>query len=192
MAVHVLVPVKRLDGAKSRLAGALAPHERAELMLELLHNVVGAVREADVGPITLVTSEPLSVAGATRWDDSGLAWNDALLAAMREVVSEPVATIVSADLPLLRAEEVRALIDATPARGIAIARATDGGTNAVSMRPSAALKTCFGEPRSARRHAELAEQAGLAHAIVDLPGLAFDLDTPEDLERLRAGAQVAR
>ena len=149
MAVHVLIPVKRFDGAKSRLAGALTPHERAELMLELLHNVVGAVREADVGPITLVTSEPLSVAGASRWDDGGLAWNDALLASMREVVSEPVATIVSADLPLLRADEVRALIDATPACGIAIARATDGGTNAVSMRPSAALKTCFGEPRSA-------------------------------------------
>jgi 2-phospho-L-lactate/phosphoenolpyruvate guanylyltransferase len=188
VAAHVLVPVKALDGAKSRLAGALAPRERAELMLDLLDGVVAAVREAGVERITLVTPEPLALPGVGRFDDRGLPWNEALLAAMREVVEEPVATIVSADLPLLRAEEVRALIEATPERGIAIARATDGGTNAVSMRPSAALLTCFGELRSSRRHAELARAAGLAHVIVDLPGLAFDLDTPEDLERLRAAA----
>ena len=84
---------------------------------------------------------------------------------MREV-REPIATIVSADLPLLRAEDVLALIDATPGRGIAIARATDGGTNAVSMRPSGAMRTCFGEPQSARLHAALADEAGLQHAIV--------------------------
>ena len=68
----------------------------------------------------------------------------------------------------------------------AIARATDGGTNALSMRPAGAMRTCFGEPHSARLHAALAAEAGLAHAIVDLPGLAFDLDRPEDLARLHA------
>ena len=188
MAAHVLVPLKALDDAKSRLAGALAPRERATLMLELLDGVVAAVREAGIERITLVTREPLLLPGVERFDDRGLAWNDALAAAMREVVAEPVATIVSADLPLLRAEEVRALIESTPERGIAIARATDGGTNAVSMRPAGAARTCFGEPQSARLHAKLAREAGLEHAIVDLAGLAFDLDTPEDLERLRAAA----
>jgi len=182
---HVLVPVKALDGAKSRLAGALAPRERADLMLELLAGVVAAVRGAGVEQITLVTPERLALPGVERFDDGGLPWNDALWAAMREV-REAVATIVSADLPLLRSEEVSALIQATPARGIAIARATDGGTNAVSLRPPAAMRTCFGEPLSARLHAELAEEAGLEHVIVDLPGLAFDVDRPEDLERLRA------
>jgi 2-phospho-L-lactate/phosphoenolpyruvate guanylyltransferase len=182
---HVLVPVKALDGAKSRLAGALAQQARAELMLELLDGVVAAVRGAGVERITLVTPEALSLPGVERFDDHGLAWNDALWAAMSGV-QEPVATIVSADLPWLRAEEVRALIAATPERGIAIARATDGGTNAVSMSPARTLRTCFGEPQSARLHAALAEKAGLEHAIVDLPGLAFDLDRPEDLERLHA------
>jgi 2-phospho-L-lactate guanylyltransferase len=81
---------------------------------------------------------------------------------------------------------VLALIEATPDGGIAIARATDGGTNAVSMRPAGAMRTCFGEPQSARLHAALARDAGLAHAIVDLPGLAFDVDRPEDLARLHA------
>jgi 2-phospho-L-lactate/phosphoenolpyruvate guanylyltransferase len=182
---HVLVPVKALNGAKSRLAAALAPGERADLMLELLHGVVAAVREAGIERITLVTPEQLSLPGTARFDDRGLPWNDALWAAMSEV-REPVVTIVSADLPLLEAGEVLALIEATPERGIAIARATDGGTNAVSMRPAGAMRTCFGEPQSARLHAALAREAGLSHTIVDLPGLAFDLDRPEDLARLNA------
>ena len=188
MAAHVLIPLKSLDGAKSRLVEALAPGERAELMLGLLDGVVAAVREAGVERITLVTPEPLELPGVERFDDRGLPWNDALAAAMREAVRERVATIVSADLPLLRADEVLALIEATPERGIAIARATDGGTNAVSMRPPGVLRTCFGEPRSSRRHAELARRAGVEHTVVDLPGLAFDLDTPADLARLRAAA----
>jgi 2-phospho-L-lactate guanylyltransferase len=133
-----------------------------------------------------VTPERLSVPGAAVWDDRGLPWNEALAAAMREVVSEPVASIVSADLPMLRAEDVLALVEATPGRGIAIARATDGGTNAVSMRPPGALLTCFGEPLSAGLHAERARAAGFESSIVDLPGLAFDLDRPEDLAQLRA------
>jgi 2-phospho-L-lactate guanylyltransferase len=182
---HVLVPVKALNGAKSRLAGALGPEERANLMLELLEGVVAAVRGAGVERITLVTPEPLSLPRVARFDDGGAPWNDALAAALREV-REPVATIVSADLPLLRADEVAALIAATPQRGVAIARATDGGTNAVSMRPPGAMRTCFGEPRSARGHVRLARDAGLEYVVVDLPGLAFDLDRPEDLERLRA------
>jgi 2-phospho-L-lactate guanylyltransferase len=185
---HVLVPVKRLDQAKSRLASVLSLEGRGELMQTLLAGVVEAIREAGVERITLVTAEPLELEGAAVFDDRGLPWNEALRAAMLELVTEPVVAVISADLPLLREDEVRTLIEATPERGIAIARATDGGTNAVSMRPPGILMTCFGEPQSARRHGELAAAGGLEYVIVDLPGLAFDVDTPEDLERLEAAA----
>jgi 2-phospho-L-lactate guanylyltransferase len=182
MSAHVLVPLKRLDLAKTRLAASLTAEERVKLMRGLLDGVLLAVRAADVGPVTVVTGEPLD--GVDVFDDRGLPWNDALEAAMREVVREEIATIVSADLPLLRAEEVRALVEATPAHGIAIARALDGGTNAVSMRPSALVRTHFGEPRSAAVHAAL----GVETVVLDLPGLAFDVDTPADLQRMRAAA----
>jgi 2-phospho-L-lactate guanylyltransferase len=185
---HLLIPVKALDGAKSRLASALSREERAELMLRLLDGVVAAVREAGVERVTLVTPEPLALPGVERFDDRGLAWNDAIAAAMREVVRGPLAAVVSADLPLLAADDVAALIEATPARGVAIARAQDGGTNGVAMRPPGAMPTCFGEPQSAALHARLARAAGLEPVVVDLPGLAFDVDTPEDLARLQVGA----
>lgn len=186
---HILVPLKRLAEAKTRLAPVLSAEERAALMLDLLHVVLAAAEEADVGPITLVSAEPVAPEGVARFDDRGLAWNDALAAAMREVVSEPVAAVVSADLPRVAAEDIRALVAATPERGLAIARALDGGTNAVSMRPPAVSMTHFGTPQSAVVHAQATAADGLAARIVDLPGLAFDIDTPADLAELHAVAR---
>jgi 2-phospho-L-lactate guanylyltransferase len=177
---HVLVPLKALDRAKTRLADVLSPEERAELMRSLLERVVAAVREAGVDRITVVTAEPID--GYAVWNDRGLTWNDALAAASAEIVTEPLVAVVSADLPLLRAEEVEDLLEATPPRGIAIARALDGGTNAVSMRPPGLVRTHFGEPGSAAVHAAL----GVQHVVLDLPGLAFDVDTPEDLAKMQA------
>jgi 2-phospho-L-lactate guanylyltransferase len=183
--VHVLVPVKRLPDAKTRLAETLSPGERADLMRELLAHVLQTTKEANVGAVTVVSAEPLQLNGVARFDDRGLPWNEALQAAMDEVVSEPVVAVVSADLPLLTADDVRALIAVTPQRGLAIARAHDGGTNAVSMRPPGVLRTCFGEPGSAALHERAAWTAGADAHILDRPGLAFDIDTPEDLAAWR-------
>jgi 2-phospho-L-lactate/phosphoenolpyruvate guanylyltransferase len=185
-AAHVLIPVKRLTEAKSRLSAVLSAREREELMVEMLLRVVPAIEEAAVGPITLVSSGDAWAAGARVYDDKGLPWNQALAAAMQDVVTEPIATVIAADVPLVTADDVRALVQATPERGLAIARARDGGTNAVSMRPPGAVTTHFGEPQSAAVHAQATAAAGLAARIVDLPGLAFDVDTPADLEELRA------
>jgi len=187
-AAHVLIPLKRLDDAKSRLANVLTAEERSALMLELLEGVLAAADEADLGPITIVSSEPALPDGVAHFDDQGLAWNDALAAAMREVVTEPIAAVVSADLPRVTAEDFQALVAATPDRGLAIARALDGGTNAVSMRPPGAVPTHFGEPSSAAVHAQTTATAGLAARLVDVPGLAFDVDTPADLAELREAA----
>jgi 2-phospho-L-lactate guanylyltransferase len=176
MDAHVLVPLKATD-PKSRLAGALSPADRRDLMRTLLDHVLEAVREAGATAATVVTEEPLE--GYDVWRDPGLEWNEALAAAAREVVRTPVVAFVSADLPQLDADEVRELVEATPERGIAIGRARDGGTNAIAMRPPGLVVTHFGEPQSASVHASL----GVPFAMVDRPGLAFDIDTPEDLAR---------
>ena len=188
MDAHVLVPLKRID-PKSRLADALPLEERVQLMRGLLAGVVEAVRDAGVERLTIVTG--LAVKGYEVWNDRGLPWNDALAAAIEDVVTEPVVAIVSADLPSLRSEEVEELLAATPERGIAIARALDGGTNAVSMRPPGVVITHFGELRSSTVHAQTTAAAGLAARIVDLPGLAFDVDTPADLAELHGVARSA-
>jgi 2-phospho-L-lactate/phosphoenolpyruvate guanylyltransferase len=182
---HVLVPVKRLDGAKTRLAEVLDPAERAALMRDLLGHVLGVVREAGVGPVTVVSEEALSLNGVPRFDDRGLRWNKALAAAIAAVVEDGVAVVVAADLPLVTAHDIRELVRATPVRGLAIARARDGGTNAVAMRPPGIVETHFGETGSAAVHERTARERGLEAVVVDRPGLAFDIDTPEDLAEWR-------
>jgi 2-phospho-L-lactate guanylyltransferase len=182
--VHALVPIKRLDRAKGRLAGVLSQAERGALMLTLLDVVLTALRGAGIERVTLVTAEAIERPGVAVWHDRDLPWNEALAAATRELVSEPVVAFVSADLPNVQAADVTALLAATPGRGIAIARADDAGTNAIVMRPPGAMPTLFGAPGSAALHARTAEAAGLAATIVDQPGLAFDLDTPEHLSSI--------
>jgi len=181
----VLVPVKRLDHAKSRLSAVLDPAARASLMQELLAHVLAVVEEADVGPVTVVSREAVTSNGVPWFDDGGAPWNDALAAAARTVVREDTMVVLAADLPHLSPDDVRALVAATPGRGIAVARARDGGTNGVAMRPPEALATHFGEAGSAEVHRQAAHAAGLEAVVLDLPGLAFDVDTPEDLAAWR-------
>jgi 2-phospho-L-lactate guanylyltransferase len=175
MDAHVLVPLKAVD-PKSRLGAAMPLGDRAELMASLLEHVTSVIE--GIAPVTVVCREPLD--GYRVFLDGGAPWNDGLAAAMA-TVREPLVAVISADLPRLQADEVRALLEATPERGIAIGRAQDGGTNAIAMRPPGLVMTHFGEPTSSEVHAGL----GVPYTMVDLPGLAFDIDTPEDLAKWR-------
>ena len=56
------------------------------------------------------------------------------------------------------------------------------GTNALFVRPPGLLAFEYGET-SCRRHLEQARARGARVERVDRPGLRFDLDTPDDLER---------
>ncbi|MCX6071481.1 MAG: hypothetical protein NTU91_11600 [Chloroflexi bacterium] len=63
MSLWAVVPVKPLDRAKSRLASALAPEERASLVQSLLERTVGILRQVPaVTEILVVTRDP-GVAG---------------------------------------------------------------------------------------------------------------------------------
>jgi 2-phospho-L-lactate guanylyltransferase len=188
LTVDALVPLKRLDYAKTRLATVLDPPGRVRVMRALLDHTLAQVQAApSVATVTLVSSaaEAPAIAkahGVAHFDDRGLPWNDALAAAIAEAVRAEAVAIVSADLPLLTTEDVEQLVAALREHGAVIARATDAGTNAVAMHPAGAMRTTFGSRGSAALHAELARAAGLTPVIVDVEGLAHDLDTAQDLE----------
>ncbi len=186
--MHVLVPVKQLDRCKQRLAGILDAGERRLLMLGLLADVLRAASGAEgVTALAVVTSDGTAAEvakgqGVAVIDDAGLPWNEGLLTALARVPSAPAGVLfLSADLPALTAADVTAMIAACPSPGIAIGRAHDGGTNALALRPAAAIVPAFGAARSAAVHTARASAAGFAAVVVDRPGLANDLDTPEDL-----------
>lgn len=197
MSIDALVPLKRLDYAKTRLASVLDPATRVRVMRALLDHTLEQVKAApSIRSVTLVSSavEAASIAaahGVGHFDDRGLPWNDALAAAIEEAVTSDAVAIVSADVPLLTAADVERFVAALTERGAVIARATDAGTNAVAMQPPGAMPTTFGVKGSAVRHAELAQESGLAPLIVDIPGLAHDLDTAQDLDEVLRHAMSA-
>jgi 2-phospho-L-lactate guanylyltransferase len=64
------------------------------------------------------------------------------------------------------------------------------GTNALLLTPPGALAPSFG-PDSCERHAQLARAAGTHAEVVEVPSLALDVDTPEDLAALVAASDRA-
>jgi 2-phospho-L-lactate guanylyltransferase len=187
--VHVLVPVKGLDGCKQRLAGVLDAEQRRSLMLGLLEDVIEQAFAAEcVTAVSCVTSDEdaAEVAvqlGARPISDGRLEWNQGLRHALRQIAPRPAAVaFVAADLPHVGSDDFDALFAALSLRSVVIGRARDGGTNALALQPPHAIMPAFGEPQSAAVHARLAEAAGIRPVVLDRPGLALDLDTPADLD----------
>jgi 2-phospho-L-lactate/phosphoenolpyruvate guanylyltransferase len=194
MSTQILIPLKHLDSAKRRLHPQISAGTRRSMMLAMVAHVAAEALRADVGPVALASSDPRAPSIAAEHgiglvDDGGLPWNDGLVHALGLLPARPDALVyLAGDLPLVTADEIRQLAAAIPPRGVAVGRAHDGGTNALGLRPPDALMPSFGSPQSARVHAHLAERAGVAVAVIDLPGIALDVDTPADAERARLSA----
>jgi 2-phospho-L-lactate guanylyltransferase (CobY/MobA/RfbA family) len=84
-------------------------------------------------------------------------------------------TILNADLPCITSAEIEELTAAAPA----LVAARDGTTNALALRDVADFKPLYG-PGSAARFAR-----HLGAISLDLPGLRDDVDTWDDVERVR-------
>ena len=97
--------------------------------------------------------------------------------------------VVAADLPYLSARALGEFVAVAPHAAVVIARSYNGGTNAMLFRRGARIDTAFG-PQSAATHMQRATAAGLAAAIVDMPCLADDVDTPSDVDLLISRATL--
>ena len=196
--VFAVVPVKDLAGTKSRLAPVLNPGARAGLTLYMMGRVVRALREAGVGDVCVVSPDPIVLNEALgRGAVPLLQRSTGLIPALEEGRARALAAdastllVLPADLPILDAGDVRAVLGAA-GDGPCVVLSPDGarsGTNALLTRPPDALPFLFG-PDSFEAHVQAARGRGLDLRICERPHLAFDLDTAGDLARLkRTGAQ---
>lgn len=188
--LRALVPVKRREAAKLRLAPRLAPAERLALSRAMLDAVAGALAgSAAVREVVFVSAERDTIPARHRvLADPGGGLNVALESARALVAAEGADEILvlPADLPLVAAADVDAFIAGARAAGLAIAGDAAGtGTNALLLPARAPFRFRFG-PDSLAAHQAEARRAGFAAAVVERPGLGFDVDTPEDLECLLA------
>ncbi len=196
--IPALVPVKALENSKSRLRPAVG-QATERLTLAMLGDVLGTLLEVDaLDRVVVVTPDP-AVASVAREigaeflvrDDPGL--NAAIDAAAAELAAGASALlVVLGDVPGARPDEIARLLDAAPARGLALAPSLDGGTAALLRVPPDVVRAGFG-PESAKVHRELAEAAGVAFREVALPSLGIDVDSGDDLDALvRSDAPAPR
>jgi 2-phospho-L-lactate guanylyltransferase len=185
--VRIIVPHRGLAAAKTRLAPVLAPEERVTLARELLQRVLRVAREA-VDDVVVITpsAELITVVeptGATLVVQRGMGLNAGLDQARGDALEAGIGLlgVLHGDLPNLRTDDILALLAAAPEpRGVAIAPDRSGsGTNGLALRPPDVMPFAFGIGSFAAHSAA----AGGAAAIVNRPGLEFDLDTPADLAR---------
>jgi 2-phospho-L-lactate guanylyltransferase len=190
--VFAVVPVKDLAGTKSRLAPVLNPGARAGLTLYMMGRVVGALREAGVGDVCVVSPDPIVLSealarGAVPLLQRSRGLNTALEEGLARALAGGASTllVLPADLPLLDAVDVRVVLEAV-GDGPRVVLSPDGarsGTNALLSRPPDALPFLFG-PDSFEAHLQAARGRGLDLRVCERPHLAFDLDTAGDLARL--------
>jgi 2-phospho-L-lactate/phosphoenolpyruvate guanylyltransferase len=163
--IRIVIPHSGSRG-KTRLGDA-----REKLAAAMLEGVLAAANS--VGRTWVVSPDPVD--GANWIRDPGGGQGAAVAAALREIGPGPV-LVVNSDLPSVTADDLRALHDATPRRGIALAPARDGTTNALGLSDTTLFAPLYG-PGSAARFRAHAERA----VDVVRPGLRDDVDTPADL-----------
>ena len=210
----VVIPVRALEGAKSRLGAVLDAEERRDLVERLLRETVAAaLATPGVRRVIVVSPDPGVLetgvaAGAAGVLQASAGLNPGLVEARDagDAVDADRLLILPGDLPGIAPSDIAAILataDAAtvPSRvaggpGPVVVLAADRhgrGTNALLLQPPRVIEPAFGgDSRDA--HRRLAATAGAAYA--EVPGvLAVDLDTPDDLlllealrpEALRAG-----
>jgi 2-phospho-L-lactate guanylyltransferase len=185
--VLAIVPVKGLNGAKTRLVPLLSPDERAELVRGMLAAVLTACAESESVLSTLVvTPEPeLAPVGIEVLQDSGHGHAAAVASALADRRAANGALVVMADCPLATGGSLDRL--ARAGAPVALVPALDGGLNALALSSPSLFEPVFGVPDAALRTVERARVAGIEPAVVYEPLLAFDVDRPSDLKRLHRG-----
>ena len=187
-----VVPFKDLDAAKERLSGRLDPRGRRALVMAMLEDVLGALsRTPGLSGIMVVTREHEIMERATPFgaeileEPANEGHTAAVARAVRELEARRVSAMlcVSGDLPAARGEDLAAVLAASgPAPSAVLVPSRSGlGTNVALVSPPAALPLRFGEP-SFPAHLSRARELGLRTEVVELAGLALDLDTPDDLD----------
>lgn len=192
MGVGLIIAVKRLDAAKSRLSALFGAGARERVVLAMLVDTIAAAGAVPaVRSITVVTPDEMVAAAARELGAVVVAdltpeghpdpLNNAILTACAPVsATTPNIVVLQGDLPALRAGELSdALAAAERHRRSFVADRQGGGTCALFA---------FGvppDPRFGRDSARRHRDSGAVELLGDWPGLRCDIDTPEDLAEAR-------
>ena len=201
MKATAILPVKRFARAKTRLVEEIGPQASAALLRAMLADVMGALARADaVERVIVVTgegrAERVAMETAKRVAtaievlqdprDPGHSEAATLGIVRAKALGATCVALMPGDCPLLDPAELDAALGRMEPGRVAVVPDRHGtGTNGLLMAPPDAIGPAFG-PDSCERHVDRAGRAGWTAVREELPSLALDLDTPDDLTALRA------
>ena len=194
-----MLPVKRLAAANQRLAGGVSAGDRRRLAEAMFLDALTKIRRCRNLDETIVVTAYPKVARTARWlgtevlrqAEDGSHSRAASAGAQAAIArgADRVA-MLPADCPLFDPEELDARLGTTPQSALIVPDRHGHGTNALILSPPDALAPAFG-PDSCARHVSRARAAGIAFSLAEIPSLALDLDTFEDLVVLRDRLVIA-
>lgn len=186
-----ILPVKRLDAAKSRLEVYFDAGQRAALASAMLEDALDLCRAAHFLRWHVLSTDPAvlqraEAAGlAVLEDPPGGDLNSSLRHAIGALGGRAASvTIVPVDAPMTTPAELQDLVDTGSVSDIVVVPAErDAGTNGLFLSPPGLMEPRFGES-SFSAYVTEAEAAELRCSILPLAGLGVDIDTEEDILRV--------
>jgi 2-phospho-L-lactate/phosphoenolpyruvate guanylyltransferase len=203
--VGLIIAVKRLAVAKTRLAPVFSAPTRERVVLAmLLDTIASAAKASSLRGITVVTPDDVAAEAARQLGADVLAdptpdghpdpLNNAIVAAESVIVARPDhppnIVVLQGDLPALQTQELSQAIAAARAHRRSFVADRHGSGTAALLAFGSPLNPAFG-PESARRH----RSSGAVELTGPWPGLRCDIDTPDDLataRRLGVGPATAQ
>jgi 2-phospho-L-lactate guanylyltransferase len=202
--IFAILPVKSPRNAKQRLDGYLPATCREALARLMFEQTIASLVRAEGIDRVLVATSDAQIAGHSRAmgvlvveESEQLSHSASADAACLRAaeMGATTALLVPIDVPLAVPEDFERLAAAARPRrqpSLVIVPSADGtGTNALVRTPPDAIPSRFG-PGSFRIHLDLARTRGVPASVLRLPGLMFDIDTPEDVAELQVRAPQNR
>jgi len=178
----IIIPLKRIDSAKSRLSSYLNPIQRREFSLLMLSDVLDACIDSSFSKIFLVTQEKIDILSYKEKieqiiDDSEL--NIALKNTIDKVkrLGYEYFLIIPSDIPLIEKEDLGILKKLISKYDLIISPSFDSGTNALFMKKDKEIELEYGEGKNSfLRHLEHAQSKNLNVYIFSNERISLDID----------------
>jgi len=194
MRTLAILPIKSFSQAKQRLRVELSDADRRALVDAMFSDVLVALRRVPaLEQIIVVSGDRVAQRiaqgyGATVVEDDERGHNTAATKGIATAIEDGIERVllVPGDCPLMDPRELEELLvhPAGQRSALVVPDRHGTGTNALLLAPPDVMAPSFG-PDSCRRHMADADVAGVPAEVVEVAGLAIDVDTPDDLEALQ-------
>jgi 2-phospho-L-lactate/phosphoenolpyruvate guanylyltransferase len=189
MTLAIVVPVKSPRRAKHRMEALLSESERTQLAVTMARDVFTVVSQLDEYPRIAVSDDVDMLEEARRFGIESL--EDRVRQGQSAAVQQgfeaawergiTAALTIPADVPAVTADELRGFCEYRPEIEVLLAPDRErGGTNGLRLVPPHAISLRFGED-SFNLHRDAAARANRSFHVMEVEGLRYDLDTPDDV-----------